>query len=59
MMPKTVTVPLKIMISEHKQTIKALKKDASPTEVKKEMNKQTKQLKRYESMNKSKTKIKY
>ena len=39
-MPKTVTVPLKIMISEHKQTIKALKKDASPTDVKKEMNKQ-------------------
>lgn len=47
---KVVTVPLSIMISEHKKTIKALKSD-SPKERQDEIRKQSSQLKRYEKLN--------
>lgn len=45
----SVSVPLSIMVSEHKQTIKALK-SSSPKEKEAEIKKQTNQLKRYQKM---------
>jgi hypothetical protein len=48
----TVTVPLKIMIDEHKKTVKALSSSATPKERNSELKKQSSQLKRYEKLNK-------
>lgn len=53
-MSKTVSVPLNIMIEEHKKTIKALSSSATPKERSDELKKQNSQLKRYEKLNGSK-----
>jgi rRNA maturation endonuclease Nob1 len=50
-MPKTVSVPLDIMIEEHKKTIKALSSSATPKERSDELKKQSSQLKKYEKLN--------
>ena len=54
-MPKSVSVPLNIMIDEHKKTIKALSSSATPKERSDELKKQSSQLKKYEKLNGSKS----